>query len=30
VRQAADLVRSDVLPIVTLIPDYYFGRSGRG
>jgi hypothetical protein len=29
-RQASELVRSDVLPIVTLILGYYFGRSGRG
>ena len=28
--QAVDLIKSAVLPIVTLVLGYYFGRSGKG
>ncbi len=28
--QAVDLIKSTVLPIVTLVLGYYFGRSGKG
>jgi hypothetical protein len=28
--QAADLVKTSVLPVVTLVLGYYFGRSGKG
>lgn len=28
--QAVDLIKSAVLPVVTLVLGYYFGRSGKG
>ena len=28
--QAVDLIKSTVLPVVTLVLGYYFGRSGKG
>jgi hypothetical protein len=28
--QAIDLIKSTVLPVVTLVLGYYFGRSGKG
>ena len=29
-NQAVDLIKSAVLPVVTLVLGYYFGRSGKG
>lgn len=29
-RQAVDLIKSCVFPVVTLVLGYYFGRSGKG
>jgi hypothetical protein len=29
-QQATDLIKSTVLPVVTLVLGYYFGRSGKG